>query len=202
MKASGKTQTKAKTGHGWMYYVRGSAQIACSVAAFKFVELLIVPPLPNEPRWLVAGVATLNLWGAGAMLGLLWLMGRVSQRLFGWPAPEATPAAEPPRHVVMTEAMRLQQLGNKLVLWWFVVGFLAIVMMADTGAGPIPWIAAGVLGRGAWLGLATFVLGLLVLAAPLVVLALLPWLTRFPLLASIQAAVKPARARPRGRKRP
>ena len=178
-------------------------RIAFLIAAFKFVELLIVPPLADEPRLLVAGVLTYKFWGAGAALGMLWLLGRVSQRLFGWPAPEAPPAAQPPtRHVVLTEAMRLQALGNKVVLWWFILGFLAIVMMADTGAGPIPRLVTGVFGPSDWLGLETFVLGLLVLAAPLVVLALLPWQTRFPLLASMQKAVKPPRARTRGRKRP
>ena len=185
-----------------MYYARGSAQIAFLVAAFKFVELLIVPPLADQPRWLVAGVLTFKLWGAGAALGLLWLMGWLSQRLFGWPAPEAPPAAQPPiRHVVQTEAMRLQALGNKVVLWWFILGFLAIVMMADTGAGPIPRLVTSVFGPSDWLGLEVFVLGLLVLSAPLVLLALLPWQTRFPLLASMQEAVKPPRASTRGRKR-
>ncbi len=205
MKASGKTKTNA--GHGWMYYARGSAQIAFLIAAFKFIELLIVPPLADEPRWLVAGVVSFKFWGAGAALGLLWLLGRVSQRLFGWPAPEAPPEAQPPtRPVVQTEAMRLQTLGNKLVLWWFILGFLAIVMMADTGAGPIPRLMKAVVGPSDWLALETFVLGLPLLAAPLVLLALLPWQTRFPLLASLQKAVKPAhnrtRARTRGRKRP
>ena len=203
MKASGKTKTNS--GHGWMYYARGSAQIAFVIAAFRFVELLIVPPLANEPRWLVAGVLSFKFWGAGAALGLLWLLGRVSQRLFGWPAPEAPPEAQlPTRPVVQTKAMRLQALGNKLVLWWFILGFLAIVMMADTGAGPIPRLVASVFGPSDWLGLATFILGLPLLAAPLVLLALLPWQTRFPLLASIQGAVKPApaRTRTRGRKRP
>ncbi len=203
MKASGKTKTRS--GHGWMYFVRGSAQIAFAIAAFRFVELLIVPPVADEPRWLVAGVLSVNFWGAGAALGMLWLLGRVSQRLFGWPVPEAAPQAQPPtRHVVQTEAMRLQALGNKVVLWWLILGFVATVMMVDTGAGPIPRFVSGVFGRHNWLGLATFVLGLLVLAAPLVALALLPWQTRFPLLASIQGAVKPpsARTRTRGRKRP
>ena len=201
MKASGKRKTNS--GHGWMYYARGSAQIAFLIAAFKFVELLIVPPLADQPRWLVAGVLTFKLWGAGAALGMLWLLGRLSQRLFGWPVPEAPPATQPPtRHVVQTEAMRLQALGNKVVLWWFILGFVAIVMMADTGAGPIPRLVTGVFGPSDWLGLETFVLGLLVLAAPLVLLALLPWQTRFPLLASMQGAVKPPPARTRGRKRP
>ena len=108
--------------------------------------------------------------------------------------------------MVQTEAMRLQVLGNTLVLWWFILGFLAIVMMADTGAGPIPRLIKAVVGPSDWLALETFVLGLPLLAAPLVLLALLPWQTRFPLLASLQNAVKPARnrtrARTRGRKRP
>ena len=203
MKALDKKKTSL--GHGWMYYARGSAQIAFLIAAFKFVELLIVPPLADEPRWLVAGVLTFNLWGAGTALGMLWLLGLLSRRLFGWPAPEAQPAAapQPPtRPVMQTEAMRLQTLGNKVVLWWFILGFLATVMMADTGAGPFPRLLTGVFGPSDWLGPETFVLGLLVLAAPLMLLALLPWQTRFPLLASMQKAVKPPRVRTRRRRRP
>ena len=204
MKASGKNKTIP--GHGWMYYARGSAQIAFAIAAFKFVELLIVPPMADEPGWLVAGVVTFKFWGAGAALGAIWLLGRVSQRLFGWPAPEAPRAVYIPRPVVQTEAMRLSRIGNTIVLWWFILGFLAIVVMADTGAGPLPRIVAGVFGPTDFLGLATFVLGLLVLAAPLVLLALLPRQTRFPLLANLQDAVKPPRAgsrpRTRSRKRP
>ena len=200
VKSSGRK--KIGPGHGWMYYARGSAQIAFLIAAFKFVEALIVPPLADEPRWLMAGVLTFKFWGAGAALGTVWLMGRVSQRLFGWPAYAAPPADVPTRHVVLTEEMRLQSLGNRLVMWWFILGFLALVMMADTGAGPIARIVLGVFGQNDWLGLEIFVLGLLVLAAPLVLLALLPSQTRFPLLASMQAAVKPPQARNRRRKRP
>ena len=200
MKASGKTKTNA--GHGWMYYARGAAQIAFFIAAFKFVELLIVPPLADEPRWLVAGVLSFKFWGAGAALGALWLVGRASQRLFGWPAPEAPRAIDIVRPVVRTEAMRLQALGNRLVLWWFILGFLAIVMMADTGAGPIPRLMTGVFGPNDFLGLESFLLGLLVLVSPLLLLALLPRQTRFPLLASMQASVKPPQARTRRRTRP
>ena len=61
-----------------MYYARGSAQIAFLIAAFKFVELLIVPPLADQPRWLVAGVLTFKFWSAGTALGMLWLLGRLS----------------------------------------------------------------------------------------------------------------------------
>ena len=200
VKASGKT--KRSSGHGWMHYVRGSAQLAFMVATFKFVELLIVPPLADRPRLLVAVALTFKFWAAGAGLGMLWLLGRVSQRLFGWPVPETPPEPSPPRHVVRTEAMRLQALGNQVVVWWFILGFLALAMMADTGAGPIPWLVASVAGRTDWLGLETFVLGLLVLPLPLVLLALLPSQTRFSLLASMQQAVKPARSRIRRRKPP
>jgi hypothetical protein len=47
------------------------------------------------------------------------------------------------------------------------------------------------------------VLGLPVIAAPWVLLALLPWQTRLPLVSSMQAVVKPpAKARAPQRKRP
>lgn len=204
MKASGKKKTGS--GHGWMYYASGAARIAVLIAAFKFVELLIVPPVADQPRWLVAGILTFNLWGAGAALGTLWLMGRVSQRLFGWPAPEAPQAVVTIRPVlqpvVRTEAMRLRTVGNRVVLWWLILGFLAIVMMADTGAGPIPRLMTAAFGPNDFLGLETVVLGLLVLMAPLVLLAVLPRQASVPLLASMQDGVKAPKANPRSRKRP
>ena len=162
------------SGHGWMYYARGSAQIAFFIAAFKFVEMLIVPPLVDEPSWLVAGVLSFRFWGAGAVLGTLWLVGRVSQRLFGWPVPEPPTAVGIVRPLVQTKAMRLRGIGNTVVLWWFILGFLATIMMADTGAGPIPRLMTAVFGPNDLLGLETFVLGLLVLVAPLLLLAVLP----------------------------
>lgn len=200
MKAPGKKALNS--GHGWMYYARGSAQIAFFIAAFKFVEMLIVPPLVDEPSWLVAGVLSFRFWGAGAVLGTLWLVGRVSQRLFGWPVPEPPTAVGIVRPLVQTKAMRLRGIGNTVVLWWFILGFLATIMMADTGAGPIPRLMTAVFGPNDLLGLETFVLGLLVLVAPLLLLAVLPRQTRVPLLASMQDAVKPPRASNRRRKRP
>lgn len=187
-----------------MHYVRGATKIAFFIAAFKFIEALIAfPSFGDAPRWLVAATVSSRFWAAGAALGVIAMLGWVSQRLFDWPAPEAPSAARPTRHVVPTAEMRLRMLGFNVVTGWVVVGFLALIMMAETRTGPFARIAVGVFGPNEWVGLETFVFGVPVFAAPPVLLALLPWQTRFPLLASMQAAVKPpAKARARRRKRP
>ena len=190
-------------GHGWMYYTRGAAKIAMVIAAFRFIEVLIAPPTADEPRWVVAGVLTFKYWAAGLALGGLTLLGWVSQRLVGWPAPEAPSAAMATRNVVQTAEMRLRGLGFNLVCGWLLLSFLALLMMADTGTGPFARLAMDMFGPNEWSGLETFVLGLPLIAAPLVLLALLPWQTRFPLVSSMQAIVKPpAKAHTRRRKRP
>lgn len=182
-----------------MHYARGAAKLALLIAAFKFIEALIAPPpIGDAPRWLVAAVVSFNFWAAGAALGAIAVLGWVSQRLFGWPAPEAPSALRPARHVVPTAEMRLRGLGFNVVAGWIAIGILALILMADTGTGPFAWLAFRLFGPDEWAGLETFVLGLPVLAAPLLLLAWLPWQTRFPLLASMQGVVKP----PARRKRP
>lgn len=194
---------KLHPGRGWMYHTIGAAKIALFIAAFKFIEVLIVPPPVDEPRWLVAAVMSFNYWGAGVALGAAASLGRVSHRLFGWPAFPAPSAVRLTRQVVPTAEVRLRMLGFNVVAGWFVLAAMALLMMADTRSGPFARAALGLFGPNALIGLETFVLGLSVLVAPLVLLALLPWQTRFPLLASMQAVVKPAeKASARRRKRP
>jgi hypothetical protein len=187
-----------------MHYGSGAAKIALLIAAFKFIEALIAPPpVVDAPRWLVAAVVSFNFWAAGAALGAIAVLGWASQRLFGWPAPEPPSAIRPARHVVPTAEMRLRGLGFNVVAGWVVLGSLALILMADTGTGLFAQLAVHLFGPNGWAGLETFLLGLPVLAAPLLLLAWLPWQTRFPLLASMQAAVKPpAKAPARRRKRP
>lgn len=184
-----------------MHYIRGAAGIALFIAALKFVEILIAPPpIGAAPRWLVAAVLTFKFWAAGAFLAALAALGWASHRLFGWPPPSAL---IPTRHVVATEVMRLRVLGVNMVLGWIGLSVLSLIVMADTGTGPFAWIAAGLFGPNMFLGFETFVLGAAVFAAPLVVLAWLPWQTRFPLLYSMQNVIKPPpKPRARRRKRP
>ena len=67
---------KARAGQPEMYYIRGAAKIALCIAAFKFIEVLIAPPMNDEPRWLVAAVLTFNHWSAGLSLGLIARLAR------------------------------------------------------------------------------------------------------------------------------
>jgi hypothetical protein len=185
-----------------MHYARGAAKIATLIAAFRFIEALIAPPpVGDAPRWLAAAVVSFNFWAAGAALGAIAVPGWLSQRLFGWPAPEDPSATRPARRMVPAADMRLRGMGFNVVTGWIVVGILVLILMADTRTDPFAQFAVRLFGPNGWAGLETFVLGLPVLAAPLLLLA---WLqTRFPLLASMQATAKPpAKAPARRRKRP
>lgn len=179
------------SGHSWLHYARGAANLAVFIAAFRFVEVAIfMPPAGEESRWLAAAVLSSKYWLAGAGLGVLVLLGLVSQHLFGWPAPEPPSQIEPTRQVLQTPEMRQQMLGFNIVAGWVVLGVLMLIMMADTRSGPLAWLALDLFGPNAPVGLEIFVLGMPVIAAPLVLLAWIPWQTRFPLIAGIQAAVK------------
>ncbi len=186
-----------------MHYARGAAKLALLIAAFKFIEALVAPPpVADAPRWLVAAFVSFNFWAAGAALGAIAMLGWVSQRLFGWPAPEVPSATRPARHVVPTAEMRLRGLGFNVVAGWIVFGSLALILMADTRTGPFAQLAVHLFGPNGWAGLEIFMLGLPVLAAPLLLLAWLPWQTRFPLVASMQGVVKPPAKAAARRKRP
>ncbi|MGI4799100.1 MAG: hypothetical protein ACRYHQ_36130 [Janthinobacterium lividum] len=178
--------------------------MAAFIAAYKFIEaVLFLPPVADASRWLVAAIVSSKYWLAGAGLGVLALLGRLSERLFGWPAPETPSPNQSTREVVQAPKMRLRLLGFNIVAGWVLGGILLLMMMAETGSSPLARTALALLGPNALVGLATFILGLPVVAAPLVLLAWLPMQTRIPLLASLQAVVKPtAKARSRRRKRP
>ncbi|RYH95536.1 MAG: hypothetical protein EON48_18940 [Acetobacteraceae bacterium] len=187
--------------HSWLHYVRGAGKLAVLIAAFRFVEAAIfLPPVGEESRWLVAAVLSSRYWLAGAALGVLALLGLVSQHLFGWPAPDPPSQIQPTRHVLQTPEMRRRILGFNIVAGWVVLGVLMLIMMADTRSGPLAWFALDLFGPSALVGLVIFVLGMPVIAAPLVLLAWIPWQTRFPLIAGIQAAVKPP-SKPAARRR-
>ena len=85
---------------------------------------------------------------------------------------------------------------------WVGLSFLVLIVMSNTGTGPFAWVATRVLGLQDFAGLATFLLGLPAFLLPLLLLGVLPWQTRWPLVAGMQAAVKPvSQARVRRRRR-
>lgn len=95
----------------------------------------------------------------------------------------------------------MRMLGFDVVAGWLACGVLGLLMMADTVSGSVAGIALRLFGPTALIGPETFVLGLPLVAAPLVLLAWLPRHTRFPLLAGIQSAVKPETKPVRRRRR-
>ncbi len=98
--------------------------------------------------------------------------------------------------------MRLRGWGVNVVLGWMALSFLVLIVMSDTKTGPFAWLATAVLGLQGFAGVMTFLLGLPAFLLPLVLLAVLPWQTRWPLLAGMQGVVKPVRqAKARKRRR-
>ena len=185
-----------------MRAIRGAAGFALFFAALRFVEVMIAPPVPDEPRWLVAAVVTSKFWLAGAALGVIALLGWVSQRLFGWPRPPPPSALQPSREVVPTKETRARAWRFNLVAGWIGFSVLTLIVMADTGTGPFARMAAALFGPNEFIGLETFVLGVPAVVGPVVALALLRWQTRLPLIKGMQKAVKPP-PKPRvRRKRP
>ena len=157
-----------------MYYIRGAAKVALFIAALKFVEAVIAPPIDTEPRWMAAAVLTFNLWAAGAALSAIAGVGWVLHRLFGWPAGPAAIATDPypARHPGRGHAapdMGVQR-RRRLVLLRRPGG--------DRDGGhqvrPVAGLAVSLFGGNSLIWLEIFVLGLLAMAAPLVLLAWLP----------------------------
>ena len=63
--------------------------------------------------------------------------------------------------------MRLRMLGFNIVAGWVIGSVLLFIMMAETSSGPFARAALALLGPNSLVGLATFILGLPVVAAPL-----------------------------------
>ncbi len=187
---------KVKPGRGWnqayglIHYSRGSAGILLFISAISFVEAYIAFPATHSPQWAVAAYIASRYFLPAFALGAIALLAGASQRLFGWPQPPVEPAATKP--VVQTDAQRRSSRAFTLVAGYFGLGILAIIIMADTHSGPFAWFAEWLFGANFLLWPEIFVMGLLVLAAPLVLLAWLPPQTWFPLLASMQDIVTPA----------
>ena len=186
----------AKPPNTWLRLFPQVALTCCGIAVLRFVETLVILPWHDGLVLLVVAFAAgRTYWLAGALLGAVVLVTRVVQRLMTGP-----PAAAKPRPVSrpLTREMQLRMWGFDIVAAWVVLSVLVLIVMSDTGTGPFAWIAIELCGLPDLAGIATFVLGLPAFSAPLVLLAVLPWHRRWPLLAGIQAAVKPA---PQSRKR-
>lgn len=189
---------KGQTIASWLRLVPQAALVCCGIGALRFVEVLVsLPADGSAPLLLVAVFAGSRYWLAAALLGLVAMVGWLVQRALGSPAP----VPPPPTRTLSREA-RLRGWGFNLVAGWVVLSILALIVMSETGTGPFARFATGVLGLRGLAGLATFLLGLPAFLAPLLLLAVIPWQTRWPLVAGMQAAVKPTpTARKRTRRR-
>ena len=183
----------------WLRLFPQAALVLCGVGALRFVEVLVSPPPHGATPLAVLALAAGSLfWLAGAALGLVALAAWAVRR--GVAAPVvAKPTTDSPSP---SWEVRFRGWGVNIVIAWLGLGFLVLIVMSDTATGPFAWFATEVLGLRDFAGVATFLLGLPAFAAPLVLLAMLPWQTRWPLIAGMQAAVKPVpQARKRRRRR-
>ena len=178
----------------WIRLLPQAALVCFGIAAFRFVEVLVSsPPLGGASLLAVALLAGSVYWLAGVLTVALAVVAWVVRRALGLKASPAPPA--PPIH--WTAEARLRGRGFSIVAGWVGLSLMASVIMADTRTGPAARFATGVLGLQGLAGIATFLLALPALLSPLLLLALLPWQARWPLVAGMQAAVKspPAPAR-------
>ena len=186
-----------------MRLVRQAAYLCLAIGLLRFVEECVRPAPAEGPPLLARALdAASLLWLSAALLGsvalALWVVYRVLDPAVPPPHRQAKPA-KPERPI--TRDMQLRGWGFSLVAGWLVASVLVLVVMNDTGTGPFVAFATGPLGLHDFAGLVTFLIGLPVLLSPLVLLAFLPWQTRWPLLAGMQAAVKPAPRAPKRRRR-
>ncbi len=190
---------QATQGFGaWVRLLPQAALMCFGIAAFRFVEVLVKPPpLGGASRPAVALLAGSVYWLAGLLTVVLALIAWAIRRALGLKAPPAS--STPP--VQWTAEARLRGRGFSIVAGWVGLSLVAAIIMADTRTGPAARFATGVLGLDGLAGVATFLLGLPVLLSPLLLLALLPWQARWPLVAGMQAAVKSPPAPVRRRRR-
>lgn len=176
------------------------AAIACAfLAALRMVEVLLKPgPHANIPVVVWAALITAKLWLAAAGLGVVALLWWATRRALGHapPAPPM-PHGRAPRALTPTE--RRLSIGRSLTAAWFVGSFPVAIVLNDTQVGPFAWAASRIMGEDApVLGFALMVAGL---AAPLVLLGLLPRQPQWPVFCGMQDAVGPdRRARPKRRR--
>ena len=182
----------------WIRLLPQAALVSFGVAAFRFVEVLVSPPPLGGASLLAAALLAGSVyWLAALLTAVLALIAWVVRRAFDLEASSARPA--PPVH--WTAEARLRGRGFSIVAGWVGLSLVASIIMADTRTGPAARFATGVLGIDGLAGVATFLVALPVLLSPLLLLALLPWQARWPLIAGMQAAVKSPPAPTRRKKR-
>ena len=188
--------TTALSGAGLMGLLRsslpgGTRPITC--IALGTPRLLVLFPAKDVLSVLIlAWFLTEKFWLAAGGAGVLALIGAIV-RLFG-PSRPIVPAAV--RH---TGLDRVRAFGFNAVAAWTGLGILTVLVMADTRTGPFAWFARAVLGWEAGMWFAIFGLGLIAIAAPLVLAAIVPRQERWPVVQAIQDAVRPP---PRRRNHP
>ena len=190
---------RTRPGAAWIRLIPQAALVCCGIGALRFVEALVNPPPHGAtPLLLFALVGGSVFWVAGALLGLVALAAWAVRRGHNpGPAPKPSRPSLPP-----TREMRLRGWGYGIVAAWTALSILVLIVMSETVTGPFAWIAIRVLGLRDFAGLATFLLGLPGFLSPLVLLAVLPWQARWPLIAGMQGAVKPVPQAHRAKKRP
>ncbi len=182
----------------WLRLFPQAAVVSCGVGALRFVEALVShSPDDTAPRLLEAVLAGSVFWLASAGLGAIALLAWAIRRGLG-----IEPPPEPVQpHLPTTREGRLRGWGFGIVAGWAAMSVLVLIVMSETRTGPFARLATGFLGLRDFAGLATFLLGLPVVLSPLLLLALLPWQARWPLLAGMQAAVKSPPSPTRRRRR-
>ncbi len=168
------------------------AYTAAFIGALKSVEVFVLFPAHDGLSVLIlAWFLTERFWLAAGGMGVLALAG-ATVRLFGPPRPIVPPA------VKRMGVERIRAFGFNAVAAWVAVGVLTVIVMSDTRTGPFALLARAVLGWEAGVWFATFGLGLVAVAAPLAIAAILPRQERWPVVMAIQDAVRP----PPRRRRP
>ena len=182
---------------GWIRLLPQASLVSFGVAGVRFFEVLVSPPLGKAPLLAVALLASSVYWLAGLLLGALALIAWAGNRALGLGGISAPPA--PPGQ--WTQETRLRSRGFSIVAGWVVLSLVTSAILGETRTGPAARFATSVLGLRDFSGPATFLLTLPVLLVPLLLLASLPWQARWPLVAGMQAAVKPPSVSTRPRKR-
>ena len=172
--------------------------VILAVGAIKGVEMFLRPD-PGFPRLALALGVTLPFLAGAAALGLIagtwWVVLRLDGKQAVRPR-RIAPGNQPSRPLTALERQLAR--GRSAAAVWLVGGFVVVVILADTRLGPPAWAASVLPGGPTWL--ATFALGLAMVATPLLLLAVLPRQSRWPVLAGAQDVVK-SPAAPRRRRR-
>lgn len=167
------------------------AGLILAVGAIIGIEAYLRPnPAWPGPRIALALGAMAPFALSAAAVGVFIATWWVVLRLDGPVRPAAKDRVAP-----LTGHDRLLSLGRSIAAYWIVGSAVILVILSDTRRGPFAWAAAQLPGGDTWFN--SFALGLLVLGAPLLLLALLPRQARWPLVAGVQDVVRPRPSRRR-----